>query len=107
MGCTPRWCTCAACRGDGSRTAFSASGGLISPLVCGYVGERSNWHWGFGLAGIGMTLGLIQYTLGGKYLGDAGLYPAPSPVGIAAEKRRLWIGILAAGAVIGALALLS
>src|SRR5947208_2344643 len=82
-------------------------GALVSPLICGYVGERINWHWGFGLAGIGMTLGLIQYALGGKHLGEAGLYPAPSPVGVAAEKRRLRLGIVATAVVFGALALLS
>ena len=48
-------------------------GALIAPLVCGYLGENINWHYGFGAAGVGMTLGLIQYVLGGKYLGDAGL----------------------------------
>ena len=53
-------------------------GAFLSPLICGYVGETINWHWGFGIAGIGMTLGLIQYTLGAKYLGDAGLYPVPA-----------------------------
>ena len=53
-------------------------GAFLSPLVCGYVGETINWHWGFGLAGIGMTLGLVQYVLGGKYLGAAGLHPVPS-----------------------------
>ena len=46
---------------------------LLSPLVCGYLGENINWHYGFSAAGVGMTLGLIQYVLGGKYLGDAGL----------------------------------
>src|SRR5712691_11628211 len=84
-------------------------GAFLSPLACGYVGETINWHWGFGLAGIGMTLGLIQYTLGGKYLGEAGLYPAPSPMGIGVEKRRLAIGLgcIATAAAIGVLALLS
>ena len=48
-------------------------GAMISPLVCGYLGENINWHYGFGAAGVGMTLGLIQYVLGGKYLGKAGL----------------------------------
>jgi len=48
-------------------------GALISPLVCGYLGENINWHYGFGAAGVGMTLGLVQYTLGAKYLGEAGL----------------------------------
>jgi proton-dependent oligopeptide transporter, POT family len=48
-------------------------GALLSPLVCGYLGENINWHYGFGAAGVGMTLGLIQYVVGGKYLGNAGL----------------------------------
>ena len=81
-------------------------GAFLSPLVCGYVGERMNWHWGFGLAGIGMTLGLIQYVLGGKYLGEAGLRPAPSDRP-AADRRNLGIGIAVSVAALGALALLS
>ena len=44
-------------------------GALISPLVCGYLGENINWHYGFAAAGVGMTLGLIQYVLGGKVSG--------------------------------------
>jgi POT family proton-dependent oligopeptide transporter len=48
-------------------------GALIAPLVCGYLGENINWHYGFGAAGVGMTFGLIQYSLGAKYLGDGGL----------------------------------
>lgn len=47
-------------------------GALLSPLVCGYLGENINWHYGFGAAGVGMTLGLIQYVLGGNYLGNVG-----------------------------------
>ena len=48
-------------------------GALIAPLVCGYLGENINWHYGFGAAGVGMTLGLVQYSLGAKYLGAGGL----------------------------------
>lgn len=48
-------------------------GALLAPLVCGYLGENINWHYGFVAAGVGMTLGLAQYLLGGKYLGNAGL----------------------------------
>src|SRR5687768_12267687 len=51
-------------------------GAFIAPLVCGYLGQRISWHLGFAAAGIGMVLGLIQYTLGRKHLGDAGLHPA-------------------------------
>jgi POT family proton-dependent oligopeptide transporter len=48
-------------------------GALISPLVCGYLGENIDWHYGFGAAGVGMTLGLVQYVLGSKYLGEGGI----------------------------------
>jgi len=50
-------------------------GAVLGPLVCSYLGENINWHYGFGMAGIGMVLGLIQYKLTEKYLGDCGLGP--------------------------------
>ena len=53
-------------------------GAFIAPLVCGYLGQRVNWHVGFGAAGVGMMLGVIQYVLGARHLGDAGLQPAPA-----------------------------
>ena len=43
-------------------------GAFLSSLIVGYVGEVIGWHYGFGLAGIGMALGLIQYLVGQKYL---------------------------------------
>jgi len=48
-------------------------GAFIGPLIVGYLGENIGWHLGFSAAGIGMVLGLIQYKLGDKYLGSAGL----------------------------------
>jgi POT family proton-dependent oligopeptide transporter len=51
-------------------------GAFIAPLVCGYLGQRVSWHVGFGAAGVGMTLGLVQYVLGARHLGDAGVHPA-------------------------------
>lgn len=50
-------------------------GGLLAPLTVGYLGEHVDWHLGFGLAGVGMSLAVVQYVLGAKYLGDAGLKP--------------------------------
>ena len=47
-------------------------GAFLSSLIVGYVGETYGWHFGFGLAGIGMTLGLIQYMYGQKYLSQVG-----------------------------------
>jgi POT family proton-dependent oligopeptide transporter len=48
------------------------AGGFLGPLVVGGLGERVNWHLGFGSAGVGMILGLIQYRLGARHLGTAG-----------------------------------
>jgi proton-dependent oligopeptide transporter, POT family len=50
-------------------------GALISPLACGWVAERIAWRLGYALAGVGMVAGVIQYVIGYKYLGTAGLYP--------------------------------
>lgn len=47
-------------------------GAFLSALIVGYVGENYGWHYGFGLAGIGMALGLLQYMLGQKYLRGVG-----------------------------------
>ncbi|RAV29750.1 peptide MFS transporter [Sinomicrobium soli] len=47
-------------------------GGFAAPIICGYVGEKINWHYGFGLAAIGMFLGQIVYMWGQKYLRGVG-----------------------------------
>ncbi len=43
-------------------------GAFLSSLIVGYIGEVYGWHYGFGLAAIGMLLGLIQYIVGQKHL---------------------------------------
>jgi proton-dependent oligopeptide transporter, POT family len=43
-------------------------GAVLAILVCGTVGEVYGWHYGFGLAGVGMLLGLVVYLAGGRYL---------------------------------------
>jgi POT family proton-dependent oligopeptide transporter len=78
-------------------------GAFIAPLVCGYLGQEVAWHYGFAAAGIGMVLGVIQYVLGGKSLGDAGNEPAPAtPEARARWKRQatLWGGLFAGLAVV-------
>lgn len=47
-------------------------GAFLSALIVGYVGEVYGWHYGFSLAGIGMTLGLTQYLIGQKHLKHVG-----------------------------------
>jgi proton-dependent oligopeptide transporter, POT family len=45
-------------------------GAFFSPLVCGTLGQKVGWHWGFGAAGVGMILSMIIYWAG------SGLIPA-------------------------------
>jgi proton-dependent oligopeptide transporter, POT family len=47
-------------------------GAFLSALIVGYVGEFYGWHYGFGLAGVGMLFGLIVYIWGQKYLQHVG-----------------------------------
>lgn len=47
-------------------------GGFIAPILCGWIGETYNWHYGFGLAAIGMFIGQIVYMWGQKYLVHVG-----------------------------------
>jgi proton-dependent oligopeptide transporter, POT family len=72
-------------------------GAFIAPIVCGYLGQRIDWHLGFGAAGVGMLLGVVQYLAGAKNLGEAGMRPAPaaSPEAAAHLRQRaiLWGGI--------------
>ncbi|MDQ3181562.1 MAG: peptide MFS transporter [Acidobacteriota bacterium] len=47
-------------------------GAFIAPLVCGYLGQNVNWHYGFAAAGIGMIFGLLQFVLSGNRLKNIG-----------------------------------
>lgn len=49
-------------------------GAFLSSIIVGFVGEKIGWHYGFGLAGIGMLLGLVVYLWGQKYLEGVGEY---------------------------------
>jgi proton-dependent oligopeptide transporter, POT family len=67
-------------------------GALLGPIICGYLGEAVNWHLGFSAAGVGMVCGLIQYSLGAKYLGSAGQLKMDSTAAAAQQqaRRTLW-----------------
>jgi POT family proton-dependent oligopeptide transporter len=70
-------------------------GSLISPLICGWVGEKVSWRLGFAISGIGMVAGVIQFLWGTKHLGSAGALrsTAGDPAAYRSDKR---IGIFAA-----------
>ncbi|HTB69007.1 MAG TPA: peptide MFS transporter [Steroidobacteraceae bacterium] len=78
--------------------------GALSPLVVGTIGETVGYRWGFLVGGIGMVLGLIQYQLTGKWLGDAGVAPHPAAPRERKRAQRLLTGSLAALAVLVLLA---
>jgi POT family proton-dependent oligopeptide transporter len=69
---------------------------------------ENSWHWGFGVGAVGMFLGLIQYRLGWKYFGDAGIRPAIAPESEegAAARRQLGIGIVSLLGIMGLVAIL-
>lgn len=53
-------------------------GAAVAPLLCGYIGAEWGWHYGFGLAGIGMLAGVVVFWDGIKkgVFGDKGLQPS-------------------------------
>src|SRR5215208_2503725 len=96
-------------------------GAFLSPLVVGFLAQSeffrnfitslgfsptSTWHWGFAAAGVGMTLGLIQYVLGQKRLATVGEMPKLSPVPADSDTREgidyLTLVLALAGGVAGA-----
>ena len=53
-------------------------GGMLAPLICGTVGEVYGWHYGFGVAGVGMLVGLVIYLAGGAYLPTQAMKTSPT-----------------------------
>jgi POT family proton-dependent oligopeptide transporter len=80
------------------------TGAFIAPLVTGWLAQGETfrgflasmgipaeyaWHWGFGAAAVGMFLGLVQYTMGGRHLSPDGLRPVrPADPAAAAKVDR-------------------
>ncbi len=60
-------------------------GAFIGPLIAGWLAQKVDWHLGFACAGVGMSLGLLQYVLGRRSLQPAieRLARRPPPVSIA------------------------
>ena len=51
------------------------AGAFLGMLLCGYIGEKVGWHYGFGLAGIFMLFGMLQFYFGQKIFGFIGKEP--------------------------------
>jgi POT family proton-dependent oligopeptide transporter len=74
-------------------------GAALGPLVCSWLGEKVNWHYGFAAAGVGMVLGLVQYRLLARNLGEAGRLPGHRE-GVRARDRWLLTGLVSAIALL-------
>ncbi len=95
-------------------------GAFISPFVTGYLAQSESfkgiivklglnpahaWHWGFAAAGVGMTVGVIQYVLGARQLKGAGLKPEKAVTAAAGGSGGFDIVTIAlsiVGAILGA-----
>ena len=66
---------------DGAYTIYYMgvnSGAFLGIMLCGYLGENIGWSWGFGLAGIFMFFGMLQFWFAGSLFGDIGKKPIQS-----------------------------
>ena len=93
-------------------------GAFLSPIVVGFLAQhvwfrnfissmgfdpRSSWHFGFGAAGVGMTLGLIQYVIGRNRLRNVGRRPEKPTLAVRSQSFDYVTGALAVvGGIIGA-----
>lgn len=64
-------------------------GAAIAGIAVGWLAQKYGWHWGFGLAGVGMLLGQGVYAYGQKYLGTAGLLKKTSAAEETKENKPL------------------
>ena len=63
---------------DGAYTIFYMgvnAGAFFGMMLCGYLAERVGWSWGFGLAGIFMLFGTLQFAWAKRLFGDIGGVP--------------------------------
>jgi len=77
---------------DGAYTIFYMgvnAGAFLGILLCGYLGEKIGWSYGFGLAGIFMLFGMLQFYLARKIFGEAGKQPSKELPTEASEKAKL------------------
>ena len=81
-------------------------GAFVAPFLTGALGERVGWHWGFGVAGLGMLVGLLMYRArAAKTLGPIGVLPN---AGTAQQQkvRNITIGALVIVAIVVLLAMM-
>jgi proton-dependent oligopeptide transporter, POT family len=71
-------------------------GAFLAPLVCGTLGERAGWHYGFAAAGVGMLIAIVTYLVATPHLPPDPLFAkASSPDAHRPMNREEWRSILA------------
>ena len=98
---------------DGAYTIFYMgvnAGAFLGILLCGYLGEQVGWRWGFGLAGIFMLFGLLQFWFAQNIFGDIGTKPVKvdsNAVELSADEPKLnpftslQLGLIAIAGILG------
>ena len=98
---------------DGAYTIFYMgvnAGAFLGILLCGYLGEQVGWRWGFGLAGIFMLFGLLQFWFAQNIFGDIGTKPVKvdsNDLKLSADEPKLnpftelQLGLIAIASVLG------
>lgn len=87
-------------RRDAAYTIFYMgvnAGAALGTILVGYLGETIGWAWGFGLAGIGMVIGLIIFVIGKPALQGQG--EPPLPLAKQREFTLYGIGVAAVGVI--------
>jgi POT family proton-dependent oligopeptide transporter len=87
-------------RRDAAYTIFYMGvnvGAALGTILVGYLGETIGWSWGFGLAGIGMVLGLVIFVIGKPALRGKG--EPPEPLAIGRELKLYGVGLGAVGVI--------
>jgi POT family proton-dependent oligopeptide transporter len=93
-------------RADGGFTLFYLGinlGAFVGPLITGLLQTRVGFHWGFGAAAVGMALGLAQYVVFRRNLGEHGR-DVPNPLPRSAIGKT--VAVLGAGVVVVAVVIL-
>ncbi|MCH2223215.1 MAG: oligopeptide:H+ symporter [Crocinitomicaceae bacterium] len=76
-------------------------GGMLAPLMCAWVGLNYGWHYGFGLAGLGMILGIVFFLRGTRsnLFGEHGKAPKDLLLKTKSEQRQIEVLVLVAALI--------
>ncbi len=82
-------------------------GALLAPLIVGYVAQRINWRYGFGISALFMLAGIAQFMLESRHLPERIYHPVPAGTQMEQEARRKWLryGLLSLAGIAAVLAL--